>query len=212
MVKKRFIVDETGASMLYALLFMLVAVMVSVVTISASVSSAKRINDDKVWNQGWLSVNSAADLVKSMVLDMEFNVVSTHDSSGVSSAEVEIVSGELSPIFEDAVRGCAGDLFWSGKTKPFYVDADGFGRIKVSYEMFTETEDVLFGISTPENRYRIVAKVEDEDSKRAVWLDCYQSSVSRMDVTESDGVTTITETVSWDDATVSVVKPKVVES
>ena len=56
--------SQSGASMLMALLLMLVALMVSAVIIAAAVSAATTIREERAQEQAYLTVSSAAELLR----------------------------------------------------------------------------------------------------------------------------------------------------
>lgn len=59
--------SRCGASILMALLLLLVAIMVSVVIVSAAVSAAASVRSDRRQQQAYLTVSSAAELVRSSI-------------------------------------------------------------------------------------------------------------------------------------------------
>lgn len=61
--------SRRGASILLALLMILVATMVSTVIVSAAVTTAKRVHDDESREQDYLTVNSAARLITAYLLE-----------------------------------------------------------------------------------------------------------------------------------------------
>ena len=61
--------SSSGASILMALLLLLVAVMVSAVILAAAVSAAKTIRTDREQQQTYLTVSSAAALVRDSILN-----------------------------------------------------------------------------------------------------------------------------------------------
>lgn len=66
---KRKLHSQSGASLLFALLFFLVAAMVSIVALDAAVTTVKRLTDDVHWEQDYLSLASAARLFRQALAD-----------------------------------------------------------------------------------------------------------------------------------------------
>ncbi len=60
--------NSTGASILMALLLLLVAVMVSAVILAAAISASKTIRSDREQQQTYLTVSSAAELLRDSVV------------------------------------------------------------------------------------------------------------------------------------------------
>ncbi len=59
--------SRSGVSILFALLLFLVASMVSVIIISASVTAVRRIRDDRIQEQNYLAIASAARVLKESI-------------------------------------------------------------------------------------------------------------------------------------------------
>lgn len=87
-----------GASLIYALLLFLVASLISILILNASVTAAKRLADDREREQEYLALSSAARLIRTKL-----------KSSWVKITETETL--------EDGVR--------TGKTEPVYTCDDG---------------------------------------------------------------------------------------
>ena len=68
---------EDGMSMLVALLFFLVATMVSMVVVTAGVTTVRRVHDDRAREQATLNVGSAARVVRGMLAGSSVEVTWT---------------------------------------------------------------------------------------------------------------------------------------
>ena len=83
---RRKLHSRRGISILLALLLMLVAAMVSAVILSASVTAAKRVHDDRAQEQDFLSVSSGARFLLDTLSDADasYRIVTTEfiDSHG----------------------------------------------------------------------------------------------------------------------------------
>ena len=105
--------DRRGASLLMALLLLLLATMVSVVILTAVSSAARHLSRDREAQQNYLTVSSAAELLRSGIkgakytrtetvtytydYDAEGNVTGSHESEPVivtTQAEAMGVMGE----------------------------------------------------------------------------------------------------------------------
>lgn len=81
--------SRSGASVLLAMLLLLVAAMVSAVIISASVTAANRVRDDRDHQQKMLSVNSAARLVKKSLEAAQYIIVETKTETPIYRTETD---------------------------------------------------------------------------------------------------------------------------
>lgn len=105
---------EDGASMLVALLFFLIATMVSVVILTASVTTARRVADDRAHEQEGLSVGSAARVVRGMLAESSVTVTwsgtPVEGSEGSYTWSDPVVEGSgrlgglLSGVVDEVVR------------------------------------------------------------------------------------------------------------
>lgn len=76
--------NKNGASLLIALVVFLVATMVSVVIISASLTAVKRVHDDERERQNLLAVSSAARILSKEVSSTECTLVETVTDTNVT--------------------------------------------------------------------------------------------------------------------------------
>ena len=68
---------RSGASILIALIVFLVAAMVSVVMIDTAVTALKRVHDDEIREQAYLSVGSASKLIASCLQESSCTITQT---------------------------------------------------------------------------------------------------------------------------------------
>ena len=110
---RRKLNSSSGASILMALLLLLVAVMVSAVILAAAVSAAKTIRTDREQQQTYLTVSSAAALVRDSILNGSGKYV-TKKTEYFSDADRKIpqgnptttvtkASGNFSSIMNDGI-------------------------------------------------------------------------------------------------------------
>lgn len=192
--------DDRGASILYALLFLLVAVMVSITVINAAVTTAHRVNDDKAWKQERLTLDSAGSVVADMLRDTTFTVQTTSGGGAFDEAEILEKDGPLADILEPAVIATAQHgMGLVSDADSFEVDVDGFPTVEVSYEMESEEIDIITGETHPQDRYRIVATLQVENGEQCLFVEAYQSSAAEATTTTDGDVTTVTESIRWSD-------------
>lgn len=188
--------------MLYALLLMLVAVMVTVVVTSASVTSTRRISDDVARSQESLTLMSAANVLERLLKDTSFSL--RIGRSGASSADVEVVSasGLGAEVMHDAVVGCAGDLMYASGDNKLDIELDPDTHVTFDYVMHTEEVDPIWGTTHPEDRYRIEGVLSVPGGRQLLKLVAYQAVSGSLDLPEGDdGV--VVEDVRWNDVTVT---------
>lgn len=194
------LMDERGVSILYALLFMLVAIMVSVTVIGAAVTTAHRVSDDKAWKQERLTLDSAGDVMVGMLRNTAFTVRTT--SSGGVSDEAEVLEkdGPLADILEPAVIATAQHhMGVLDDPDSFEIEVDGFDKVTVSYEMESEEVDIITGETHPQDRYRITATLQTEDGEQCLFVEAYQSNAAPLETIQDGDDTTVTETIQWSD-------------
>ena len=197
---RNILTDERGASVLYALLFLLVAIMVSVTVINAAVTTAHRVSDDKAWKQERLTLDSAGDVMVGMLRNTTFTVRTTSPGGAFEEAEVLEKDGPLADILEPAVIATAQHhMGVIDDPDSFEIEADGFDKVTVSYEMDSEEVDIITGETHPQDRYRITAILQTEDGEQRLFVEAYQSNAAPVETTQDEGETTITETIQWSD-------------
>ena len=97
---------ESGVSLLYGLVFLLVAVMVSSVILQMAVTMVQRVHNDQVQEQNMLSVRSAGNVVARLLDETTFEVVRTMTDDDEPVIEVTgqgPLSDVLEPKMEEAV-------------------------------------------------------------------------------------------------------------
>lgn len=199
------VADDRGASILYALMFMLVALVVSAVTLGAATTMARRVSDDRAWKQERLTLDSAGDVAREMLLKTSFRIQTVREDGVGGNAETEVLEAEgpLAELLEDTLVTVAEDRYGvSANPAPLTISVDGFPDVVMTYTMSIDETDLVTGESSPQDRYRIKATLRIAGNKQSLLLDAYQSNVSTMEVVKADGVTTITEDVRWSDITV----------
>ena len=90
--------SQSGATILMALLLFLVAVMVSAVIISAAVSSASALRTEHEQQQSYLTVSSAAELVRDSLLSGDADYTRTVTTVHTSRWGGDIISGPTTVV------------------------------------------------------------------------------------------------------------------
>lgn len=85
--------NNSGASILMALLLLLLAALVSAVMLSAATAAARHLRDDRQAQQDYLTVSSAAELIRDSILNDSYQkiVTVTEDAEGNEIGEEESV-------------------------------------------------------------------------------------------------------------------------
>lgn len=90
--------NQQGATLMMALLLLLAASMVSAVILTAATSSARRLENDRAARQAYLTVSSAARLLRDDILNASFvqetvKTTYTDDTSTETSRETTSPTG-----------------------------------------------------------------------------------------------------------------------
>ena len=180
-----------GASMLMALLFLLLAVSGSAVLLPAALTAQQRVADDHGYEQSYLTVSSAAALLRSGIAGEEFCIRVTSRFGAEESTEY-LGGGELHPLLERAVRWVRAyaaplpDGKESGRFRErLTVTAEGFAPVTVDFTM--------------DGAYRITMEFSEENGCRLTMeLDCARRTEIRDGVDENGVPTAVEDTcLSW---------------
>lgn len=135
---KNKLASERGVSMLVALLFFLVAFMVTVVILDASVTTVKRLSDERDQEQNYLTVTSAARLIRQCLEESTCTITETkvtktnHDSGDEVSNTASVTyssTGAYGSVLEKIVRAAYEDPFASDPTT--YKSGDNVLRVHI---------------------------------------------------------------------------------
>ncbi|MBQ9545150.1 MAG: hypothetical protein IJV00_08490 [Clostridia bacterium] len=179
--------SRKGAAVIYALLFLLTATMVSVLILDASVTTAKRLHDDKVWEQDYLSLTSAGKLIKECLENTLCNVTTgTNSETGLPEITVS-AQGPFAGIIENAVRRAVA----SGGSDPYHSaftidpeDASGIFRpVSADFSIIPDQTEIPGG--APEDSYKISAVLTYEGSDMKLYL---TASASRQSEPPTDHI------------------------
>ena len=163
--------NRSGASLSYALLFLLVATMVSMVIINASVTSAKSVQNEKEVRQAQLTLNSAAKLIREelyvttiryeSVINKKNGVVESTEDKGIVS-NLDTGMAKLLKPASDQLRSGAASTYSSPDDILLTITGDsemagtmllGSSGINMSYTLKENTEAGSVGASSEVKAY-----------------------------------------------------------
>lgn len=169
--------SESGVSILFALLLMLVVAMVSVVMVNASLTAVKRTSAKKDNQQVSISLDSAALLMRDKIKnDVGYSLSYENDSYILDSFYNENpFQPEIKKISEayknDMLQDCRGDF-----TVLTTVDSEKNDSVNVSYvAVKTETGScrVVFTLSEYDSQlfvtFNLSLKDVDQASPKVIW-------------------------------------------
>ncbi len=106
--------SKKGVSILFALMFLLLASMVAVTILAASTTTAKRIRDDKSRTQDYLALRSAAEYFSEQLADTTITLSYTGYEEAVSGSGIVTNNGPDTFVGIDRSEGpLSGDYFMS---------------------------------------------------------------------------------------------------
>ena len=206
--------EKDGATVLMALLLVLVAAVVSSVILASALSAARSVNNDRSAQQTWLSVSSAAELIRDGILADSFEkqtritVTETVDENGnvISDTLVEELgltepSGVMGPWLSrgigdgDTLPGCT-DTITVDVPLP---DGESMAAVKAELEMTFDGDKSIVTVK--------LSADEGGDDECSMTLDVTGSrkTVSSSITGSGDNVSVnvITTTVTWTDSQIT---------
>ncbi len=178
--------------MIMAMLLILIATMVSCVVLTAASTSAKHLRNDRENQQAYLTVSSAAELVRDELCRETYSITEKEvgSSSGSYEKSTDVRESEgtfasiINPAMENVLKG-------QPYTVSFMVSADNLQQVTAQFSMDTE------------KRIRIVFSI-DETAGYNMELELF--SVSEIDTVKSSSgtgdrktaTTVVTTTYSWE--------------
>ena len=193
--------SRCGVSVVLALLFLLVAAMVSVVILDASVTTAKRMRDDVEWEQDNLTLTSAGNLFKECISSTTCTVTTTTDLTTEVSEITVTASGPMSEIARNAVSivNSSGREYIGSFTINTDDTSGVFKTVTVTYTLLPDQAE-LEGIDNEQHRkdsYKISAVLTLEDSDQKLFITGYRS-ITQSPPETNDGINRIkTDEVEW---------------
>ena len=206
--------SESGVSILYGLLFLLVALMVTGYIISASITAVERLHDDQQTEQNMLTLRSAANLVRDELEDTTFVVEITvnHDQGDAQAPMLESAEGPYYKLLESAVGAAAGIAAANGSVAVAPADYSGSFDVKVGE---TDAAGALGG-STVHVTYKMARNILWDDTNSYL-IDATFSLIDEQgraynlfmqapwspyscdppEAYKSTGAETVTQTIKW---------------
>lgn len=203
--------NRRGATILMALLLLLLATMVSAVILTAVSSAARRQASDRQAQQNYLTVSSAADLLRGSILNDSYKRVVTeittytYDENHVSTG-----SDTTTTTIESGLTGLMGQWLKDGITRaengftdslkdtisltvsaPATGDADGAAALKTveaAFEM-DENLDVTIRLSIPDSG--------DNDCRMTLTLKGTKMENTLSSSNETSSIRETTTIVTW---------------
>lgn len=201
--------NQQGATLMMALLLLLAASMVSAVILTAATSSARRLENDRAARQAYLTVNSAARLLRDDILNASFvqetvKTTYTNDTFTETSRETTSPTGFTAAWLKAGKAAVDRD---SGKsfTDTITLSVDGLDDVSAVFTM------------APNYDITIVLHLADGgDSDCRLVLTLRENKADPTVSTVSGGgrwvrdVTTTTTTISWSPDNATIEKEAVV--
>ena len=202
--------NQRGVSILYSLLMLLVAALVVAVLLAAALTATKSIVNDKEVEQQYLTVSSAAQLVKDELDGCTYTTgtVTTYTEKGGEVKKVEeltpAASGSFKALINDAATSVSKGISYpnsSSAGKDFTVSVDsntGLENVKMTFKMFAD------GASADYKQYdiRVIFSLVDTrgDTAPCLILELTSSdsdSTSEGYLTDDDYVVSTLNTRTW---------------
>lgn len=201
--------NQQGATLMMALLLLLAASMVSAVILTAATSSARRLENDRAARQAYLTVSSAARLLRDDILNASFvqetvKTTYTNDTSTETSRETTSPTGFTAAWLKASKAAVDRD---SGKsfTDTIILSVDGLDDVSAVFTMAPNYDItiVLHLADGGDSDCRLVLTLRENKADPAV------STVSGGGLWVRD-VTTTTTTISWSPDNATIEKEAVV--
>ena len=201
--------NQQGATLMMALLLLLAASMVSAVILTAATSSARRLENDRAARQAYLTVSSAARLLRDDILNASFvqetvKTTYTNDTSTETSRETTSPPGFTAAWLKAGKAAVDRD---SGRsfTDTITLSVDGLDDVSAVFTMAPNSDItiVLHLADGGDSDCRLVLTLRENKADPAV------STVSGGGLWVRD-VTTTTTTISWSPDNATIEKEAVV--
>ena len=178
--------DRKGITILMALLLLLVASMVSVVILTAATTAARHISNDRQSQQAYLTVSSAAELLRDDILSSSYEQKVTRRPTATGSyierTEVtQTPQGAMKVWLERGIEAVGRGIAYTDVITLIPDAASGLDAVQAEFTM------------TP--AYDITVTLSLADSSQG---NCLMTLTLSGDNTETGQTTVTTTTISWD--------------
>lgn len=189
--------EQRGASILMALLLVLLAVVVSTVILIAAVSAARQLRIDRETQQNYLTVSSAAELVRDSILadcyvrTVEKTETKTEMGTEVSSStRIQPPDGLLGPWLSLGIDDNGNPKEYTATLYLQVEKNEKLGKVKLDFSMSDYSVSVVLSLAD-------VSGAAD-DCRMTLRLDgTSNTSESTVSGTKGTSLTTTTWTVRW---------------
>lgn len=154
--------NKSGVTILMALLLLIVAITVSCVVLTAATTSARHINNDRINQQAYLTVGSAAELVRDELIKELYTVTeTTSDTTSVPITEVTEADGDFAELINGGMEIALEGGNFSGN---FSVTASNMDEVSADFSMDSERNiRIVFSLSEKDGYIMQLELVPIED-------------------------------------------------
>ena len=174
--------EERGATLLMSMVFVLVAVMVSAVIISAALTASHRIHDDYSYEQSYQTVTSAASFMKNAIEGSTVKHSKIKNKSTNVTREDWTFTGEFGKELTDFLKDDAGfpgvfsnPLTFVEKSRSYTVTAENFNDVNVKLTIIYDDVN---------DKYKLKMECSEEDSYTTSHI-----ATITLDMTRAEGQT-----------------------
>lgn len=209
---------QGGVSILYGIMFLLVATMVAGVILSAAVSSVQRVHAEQERNQNALTLRSAGDLVRDCIMDTSCTItVSVEKATNKATVTAVSTTGPLENVLNNAMIKASGAMpplykaedctdSFEVEVKDGESEALNKAKVKVDFTLHKAKDADTEGV---DDSYKIDATATLENANQRLFLVASQSVSSDPDAEfEDETVKIYKTTVKWDAVELSTTASK----
>lgn len=189
--------SENGVSILFGLLIMMVAALVCAIIIAAALTSAKAVKNDYYEEQAYLTISSAAELVKCELDDRKVTIVTvTRDAKGGEGDELIDSTIKINPSthLEDLLKTGIGDIInkYEKRLDDLTFERKNIGISVSGGELETVLMDFSLHAETDENHeftsmdMTIRFRMEDSDKHATPYLTLTRKGIVTRSETHHD--------------------------
>ena len=190
--------NNSGVSILFALLLFLVASMVSIVIISASASSVKRTHYSSAMTQETLSLDSAVLMMNNEMDNVVYTSVATKkkkdDSYGTPTITIQKSNNEFTSVFDSLIKEVSKDFLDDNlnSLSDFTIEVDNMNKVYVSCSILNNNSaddslEITFNLSTE----------DDSDAREYLTYSIAKSITESQSGSERNPTYTKTSVVQW---------------
>ena len=200
--------SRRGVTLVYALLLFLVAAMVSLVILQGALTTARRVHSEKQSEQAWLTLNSAAQLMRDELQSSTCTITTTKTTYAwgtTTSSTTYSPDGPLGSLLQKAVES-ADDQSRAYTADTLTVTAADNLLDPVSVQLTLQPCSVDWTAADAENNYRVTAvfSMDGEEQQLYLTLTAKRTTSSSTSTSKYGTKTdTVTQTLGWENGTIS---------